>query len=438
MNQIGLDFEQPVLELERKIEELKRFASEEGMDVTGEVSQLEHKAEQLKREIFRNLTPWQRTLLARHPQRPYTLDYVGMVMEEFTELSGDRLFGDDKAIVGGLARLDGRPLVVIGHQKGRDTKDNLKRNFGMAHPEGYRKALRLMKLAEKFNLPVVTFIDTPGAYPGVGAEERGQAEAIALNLREMALLKVPIVSVVIGEGGSGGALGIGVPNRLLMMENAVYFVCTPEACSAILWRDSTKAADAARCLGITVQDLVRLDVVDEVVPEPLGGAHRDAEGAAASVKSALVRNIRVLSKLTAEELVSSRIEKYRHIGKYREDSAGISAEVGTATAEAAAGTGGATGPDVGPEPPVAAEAAAGTGGATGPDAGPEPPVAAEAAAAPGEDGRAEEPSEPGEDDSAPDTPGAQEEPSQPEGIEQESSSSSNDTSTEKGDGVARG
>ncbi len=260
MNQVGLDFEQPVLELERKIEELKRFASEEGMDVTGEVSQLEIKAEQLKREIFRNLTPWQRTLLARHPQRPYTLDYVGMVMEEFTELSGDRLFGDDKAIVGGLARLDGRPLVVIGHQKGRDTKDNLKRNFGMARPEGYRKALRLMKLAEKFGLPIVTFIDTPGAYPGVGAEERGQAGAIALNLREMALLKVPIVSVVIGEGGSGGALGIGVPNRLLMMENAVYFVCTPEACSAILWRDRTKAADAARCLRITAEDLVRLNL----------------------------------------------------------------------------------------------------------------------------------------------------------------------------------
>ena len=321
MNQAGLEFEQPVLELERKNEELKRFASEEGMEVSGEVKQLEQKAEELKREIFHNLSPWQRTQLARHPRRPYALDYIERIMEEFTELAGDRVYGDDPAIVAGPARFDGQPIIVIGHQKGRDTKENLKRNFGMAHPEGYRKALRIMKMGEKFGLPIVTFIDTPGAYPGVGAEERGQAVAIALNLREMAVLRVPIVSVVIGEGGSGGALGIGVPNRLLMMENAVYFVCSPEACSAILWRDQARAPDAAKCLGITADDLKRLGVVDEIVPEPLGAAHRDQETAASNVARALKRNLDELSRLPADELVRLRVEKYRHIGRWIEKAA---------------------------------------------------------------------------------------------------------------------
>jgi len=313
-----LDFERPVAELEAKIEELRRLTIEQGVDFSDEIKQLEERLIQVKKEVFSNLTAWQRTLLARHPQRPYTLDYIRLIMDDFVELHGDRCFGDDKAIVGGLARLAGKSIVVIGHQKGRTTKENLIRNFGMPHPEGYRKALRLMKMAERFSIPVLTFIDTPGAYPGIGAEERGQAEAIARNLREMMGLRVPIVSVVIGEGGSGGALGIGVANRILMLENAVYFVCTPEACSAILWRDRAKAPDAARALCITAGDLKRLGVIDEIVPEPLGGAHRDVEKTAKNIKRVVLKHLKALCKLSQEEILQDRYEKYRKIGQFLE------------------------------------------------------------------------------------------------------------------------
>lgn len=319
----SLDFEQPIIELEKKIEELRKISSRERLNIQQEIKQLEEKAQKLKSEIFSNLSAWQRTQLARLPERPSTLEYINFMMEDFIELHGDRLFSDDLAIVAGLAKLQGKSLVIIGHQKGKDTKDNLRRNFGMPHPEGYRKALRLMKMAEKFSLPVVTLIDTPGAYPGIGAEERGQAEAIARNLREMAELATLIIAVVIGEGGSGGALGIGVGDRILMLENAIYSVISPEGCAAILWKDRKMAELASEAMKLTSFDLLRLGVIDEIVPEPLGGAHRAKEEAANILKETLLRYLDELSELSLDELLSSRYNKYRRLGVFKEKEEGL-------------------------------------------------------------------------------------------------------------------
>jgi acetyl-CoA carboxylase carboxyl transferase subunit alpha len=316
MEKDGLDFEKPILELEKKIAELKGLSSEESIDFNSEIDRLEKKLRKVEKEIFDNLSPWQRVQVARHPQRPYSLDYINLMMTDFVELHGDRAFGDDQAIIGGLAKLNNWKLVVIGHQKGRDTKEKLRRNFGCAHPEGYRKAIRLMKLAENFSLPVVSFIDTPGAYPGIGAEERGQAEAIAYNLREMANLATPIVVVILGEGGSGGALGIGVGNRVCILENAYYSVISPEGCAAILWKDRTRAPEAAGALKLTAQDLLRLGIVDEIIPEPLGGAHRDYEKTANSVKMVIVKYLKELSNLSKEGLLRQRYKKFRKIGVF--------------------------------------------------------------------------------------------------------------------------
>ncbi len=313
-----LEFERPLLELERRIDELRSFADSQNIDVAGELARLEAKAGELRKQIYEKLTRWQMTQLARHPRRPYTLDYLKMLGIDFVELHGDRRFSDDAAIVGGLGFWGDRKVVVIGHQKGRDTKENIRRNFGMAHPEGYRKALRLMKLAVKYNRPIITFVDTPGAYPGIGAEERGQAEAIALNLREMARLPVPFVAVVIGEGGSGGALGIAVGDRVLMMEYAIYSVISPEGCASILYRDAAKAPQAAEAMKITAPDLESLGVIDEIIREPVGGAHRDPEMAARNVGEAIQRHLSELEKLSPTELVDRRLEKFMNMGKYKE------------------------------------------------------------------------------------------------------------------------
>ena len=314
---MDLDFERPILELERKIEELKALSHDKkGLNVSDEISRFERKLAQARKEVYSSLTPWQRVQLARHPKRPYTLDYVTMLMTGFVELHGDRLFGDDKAIVGGFAMLDGRKVLVLGHQKGRDTKENLMRNFGSAHPEGYRKALRLMQMAEKFRVPIVIFIDTPGAYPGVGAEERGQSQAIALNLREMARLTVPIVCVVIGEGGSGGALGIGVGDRIAVLENAYYSVISPEGCAAILWKDRAKAPEAASALRMTAPGLLELGLIDDVVKEPLGGAHRDPAAAAENLHAVITRHLTALEGIAPQDLPRLRFEKYRKIGAF--------------------------------------------------------------------------------------------------------------------------
>lgn len=310
----GLDFEKPILELEKKIQELKNFISEKKIDLSSEVKRLEDKLGHLKNDTYSNLSAWQKVQLARHPLRPYTLDYVSMLMTDFLEVHGDRAFSEDKAIVCGLARLEGEKIVVIGHQKGRDTKDNLKRNFGCAHPEGYRKALRIMQLAEEFNLPIVIFIDTPGAYPGIGAEERGQSQAIALNLREMMRLSTPIVATVIGEGGSGGALGIGIADRVAVLENAYYSVISPEGCAAILWKDGAKAAEAAEVLKLTAQDLLKLGIIDQIIPEPLGGAHRDPQKMAQNLKEAVIKDLKELKSLGKEELLKTRYNKFRKIG----------------------------------------------------------------------------------------------------------------------------
>ena len=315
---IVLDFEKPILELESKIEELKKFTSEEDIDLSGEIDDLTKRLEKLRKEVFNNLTSWQKVQLSRHPNRPYMLDYVGMIMEDFIEIHGDRHFGDDRALLTGLARIGGEKVMVLGHQKGRDTKENLERNFGCAHPEGYRKAMRIMDLAEKFHVPIVCLIDTPGAYPGVGAEERGQSEAIAYNLREMAGLKVPIICIVIGEGGSGGALGIGVGNRVFVLENAYYSVISPEGCAAILWKERAKAPKAAEALKLTGVELIKLGVIDGVIPEPLGGAHRDPKATAEEIKKTIVENLEELSKLSGDELVEDRYEKYRSMGEYKE------------------------------------------------------------------------------------------------------------------------
>lgn len=314
----GLDFEKPIIELERKIEELKGFTAREDINMSGELKKLEAKLAQIKQEIYENLTPWQRVQLARHPKRPYTLDYIEMMMTDFVEIHGDRHFADDKAIVGGLATLNGEKIMVIGHQKGRDTKENLVRNFGSAHPEGYRKAMRLMNMAEKFSLPVVTFIDTPGAYPGIGAEERGQAEAIAYNLREMASLQVPIIIFVIGEGGSGGALGIGIGDRIYVLENAYYSVISPEGCAAILWKERTRAPDAAKALKINAKDLIEMGIIDGMVKEPLGGAHRNPQETADSIKAIIKKDLEALKKMPKSKLVEARYEKFRNMGVFTE------------------------------------------------------------------------------------------------------------------------
>lgn len=310
----GLDFERPIIELEKKVRELKSFISDKKIDLSLELRRLEEKLQLLKKDTYGKLTNWQRIQIARHPQRPYTLDYINMMMSGFIELHGDRSFGDDKAIVAGFAKLNNQKIMVIGHQKGRDTKENLKRNFGCAHPEGYRKALRIMQLAEKFNLAIVIFIDTPGAYPGVGAEERGQAQAIALNLREMAQIATPIIAIVIGEGGSGGALGIGVADRICVLENAYYSVISPEGCAAILWKDGAKAPEAAESLKLTAQDLLKMGLIDEIIPEPLGGAHRDSTGVAQNLKERINKYLKELNALEKEELLKQRYKKFRSIG----------------------------------------------------------------------------------------------------------------------------
>ncbi len=310
----GLEFEKPILELEKKIQELKSFMSEKKIDLSSEIKKLEEKLEHLKKDTYLNLSAWQKVQLARHPKRPYTLDYIGMIMSDFVELHGDRLFSDDKAMICGMAKLDKKKVMVIGHQKGRDTKENLKRNFGCAHPEGYRKALRVMQMAEEFDLPIVVFIDTPGAYPGIGAEERGQSHAIALNLREMASIATPIMAIVIGEGGSGGALGVGVADRVAVLENSYYSVISPEGCAAILWKDGAKAPQAAQVLKLTGADLLKMGIIDEVIPEPLGGAHRDAQKTALNIKEAILRNFKELSTLDKDELLKLRYKKFRSIG----------------------------------------------------------------------------------------------------------------------------
>jgi acetyl-CoA carboxylase carboxyl transferase subunit alpha len=320
MNGTWLDFEKPLLELERRIEDARGLAQDGDQAAQEEVQRLERKVERLRQEIYSKLTRWQRVKLARHPRRPYTLDYLKVIAPDFVELHGDRRFGDDPAIVGGLAIVDGLPLVIIGHQKGRDTKENIHRNFGMAHPEGYRKALRLMRLAANFGIPIVTLVDTPGAYPGLGAEERGQSEALARNILEMAHLPVPIVTIVIGEGGSGGALAIAVGDVVMMLENSIYSVITPEGCAAILWKDASKAEQAAEALKLTANDLLELKVVDEVIPEPLGGAHRDPDEAARRVQEAILRHVRALIGLPAQELLDRRLEKYMRMGVYLEES----------------------------------------------------------------------------------------------------------------------
>jgi acetyl-CoA carboxylase carboxyl transferase subunit alpha len=311
-----LDFEQGIAELEEQIARLQELARQRGLNVGREIELLEGKLEELKRETYRDLSPIERVQLARHPARPYTLDYIARAFTDFIELHGDRAFRDDEAIVGGWARLDGRTVMVIGHQKGRDMKENLRRNFGMPHPEGYRKALRLMRLAEKFGHPVITLIDTPGAYPGIGAEERGQAEAIAVNLREMARLRVPTISVVIGEGGSGGALALGVTDRILMFENAVYSVISPEGCAAILWKTNEARDKAAAALKVTAADLASLGVIDEVLPEPTGGAQNDPEAAANALAEALTRHLAELVELDPEALIHGRLEKYGRMGEW--------------------------------------------------------------------------------------------------------------------------
>ncbi|RLD16110.1 acetyl-CoA carboxylase carboxyl transferase subunit alpha [candidate division KSB1 bacterium] len=316
--QFVLAFEKPIVELEEKIAEMREYAKASGLELEADINRLEEKAAQLRKEIYANLNRWQRVQLARHPQRPYALDYIARICPYFEELHGDRRFADDKAIVSGLARLEEFSVVIISQQKGKDTKENLYRNFGMPHPEGYRKALRLMELAAKFNKPVITLIDTPGAYPGIGAEERGQAEAIAYNLFRMARLPVPIINVIIGEGASGGALGIGVGDRILMMENSWYSVISPEGCAAILWRDAAFAPKAAEAMKVTAPDLLNLGVIDEIIKEPEGGAHRDYDAAAKAVKEAILKHLRELVKIPTEKLLEQRMEKFSKMGAWVE------------------------------------------------------------------------------------------------------------------------
>lgn len=315
---LTLDFEKPLIELERQIAHLKRRARERGLEVDSEIGPIERKLEDLRQEIYGDLTPMQRVQVARHVRRPYTLDYIRSLFTDFVELKGDRLFRDDPAIVGGWARFDKRPVVVIGHQKGRDTKENLRRNFGMPHPEGYRKALRLMQMASRFGAPIITFIDTPGAYPGLGAEERGQAEAIARNLETMASLETPIIAVVIGEGGSGGALALAMADRVLMLQHAIYSVISPEGCAAILWNDASQKERAAEALKLTAEDVLELGVVDEIIPEPPGAAHSDADATKRAVGEVMARHLKELAKINPKKLVQSRAKKYMEMGSFTE------------------------------------------------------------------------------------------------------------------------
>ncbi|BCX49191.1 acetyl-coenzyme A carboxylase carboxyl transferase subunit alpha [Haloferula helveola] len=313
-----LEFEKPIVELERELEKLRAKADSQDIDMSGEIATMEGKLAETRRQIYLNLTPWQRVQIARHTQRPFMLDYLAHAFSEFCELHGDRRIGDDLAMPGGFARLNGKKVVVLGHQKGRDTKENLKRNFGSANPEGYRKSMRLMKLAEKFGIPVVALIDTPGAYPGIGAEERNIAEAIAYNLREMMTLKVPVVAVVLGEGGSGGALGIGVADRVLMMENAYYSVISPEGCAAILWKHRKHAPEAAEAMKLSAPDLLSLGLIDGIIPEPEGGAHHDHKAAAAALGEIVLSEIEELEKLPVKKLLDGRYEKFRRFGEWEE------------------------------------------------------------------------------------------------------------------------
>ena len=320
MNPNYLDFEQPIAELEAKIEELRYVGDDTEVNIGDEISKLEEKSRSLTKSIFNKLDAWQTSKLARHPMRPYTFDYVDRIFTDFQELHGDRTFADDQALVGGLARLDGMPVMVIGHQKGRDTKENIRRNFGMPRPEGYRKALRLMKMAERFRIPVITFIDTPGAYPGIGAEERNQSEAIARNLFEMADLQTPIICTVIGEGGSGGALAIGVGDRVMMLEYSTYSVISPEGCASILWKSAEKAADAAEAMGITAKSLKDAGLIDQVIREPLGSAHRDVDETARNIKQALTDSLENLQTMGMEKLLEERYKRLTSYGEFLVES----------------------------------------------------------------------------------------------------------------------
>lgn len=316
----SFDFEQPIIEIEKKIENLRSSSEEGHIDFSEQINDLEKKRKELRQKIYSSLTPWQKIQIARHPSRPYSADYIGMIFEDFVELHGDRVYGDDSALLCGIANLEDEPVLVVGHQKGRTLQENMERNFGMAHPEGYRKAIRVMKLAEKFQRPVITFIDTSGAYPGIAAEERGQAEAIARNLRDMSSLKVPVISIVIGEGGSGGALGIGIANKVLMLENAYYSVISPEGCAAILFRDGSKAKEAAVAMKITAKDLLNLKIIDEIIKEPLGGAHFDPEKTALNIKNALIKNLETYKGMKPSDIANDRYIKFRSMGVFSEPS----------------------------------------------------------------------------------------------------------------------
>ncbi len=321
MNPNYLDFEQPIAELEAKIEELRYVGDDSEVNIGEEIAKLQDKSRTLTKNIFNKLTPWQTSKLARHPMRPYTLDYIDRIFTEFQELHGDRSYADDPAIVGGIARLDGMPVMIIGHQKGRDTKENIRRNFGMPRPEGYRKAMRLMKMAERFRMPILTFIDTPGAYPGVDAEERGQSEAIARNLFIMADLKTPIICTVIGEGGSGGALAIGVGDRVMMLEYSTYSVISPEGCASILWKSADKAEDAAQAMGITAKSLKELNLIDNIIREPLGSAYRDIDTIARSIKQALSDCLQSIEKISLDKLLEERYERLMSYGNFLKEEA---------------------------------------------------------------------------------------------------------------------
>ncbi|MCK9615263.1 MAG: acetyl-CoA carboxylase carboxyltransferase subunit alpha [Candidatus Omnitrophica bacterium] len=312
------DFEKPVIELERKIEELRRFSAEKEVDLSAEINNLEKKLKNLKKGIYSNLSPWQTIQIARHPKRPTTMDYINLIMKDFLLLCGDRLFGEDRAIIAGLATLDDKKIVLIGHQKGKDTKENIARSFGCANPEGYRKAIRLMRLGERFGLPIVCLIDTPGAYPGIGAEERGQALAIAENIRDMFCIRAPIVVVVIGEGGSGGALGIGVGDKVLTMEYAYYSVISPEGCAAILWKDAAAKKEAAKVLKLTAPDLLNLGIIDEIIQEPEGGAHRNYEITAKNLKESILKGLKELTSMDINTLLKLRYDKFRKMGVFKE------------------------------------------------------------------------------------------------------------------------
>lgn len=312
-----MDFEKPILDLENKIEELRKMGSKR-VTLEPEIKRLESKLAKLKKDIYENLTPWQRVQIARNPKRPYTLDYIRLITDEFMELHGDRLYADDLAIIGGFAKIDGQKVMIMGHQKGRDVKENIARNFGCAHPEGYRKAMRLMRMAAKFDCPVICLIDTPGAYPGIGAEERGQAQAIAENLRDMANLRTPVIAAIIGEGGSGGALGIGVADKVLILEHAYYSVISPEGCASILWRSSQKAPLAAEALKLHGENLEKFGIVDEIIPEPLGGAHRNYEETAENLKTSILKHLKKLTACDKDKLLDNRYQKYRDIGDFIE------------------------------------------------------------------------------------------------------------------------